>query len=108
MVMEPTDFRHGDHLALVWREDGARHRTIHCQRQVCSPLRIIGQVAGQDARQMVLVEDHHMVQALPADTPDQSLDIRVLPWTPRGDDDFLYTWGSRLFIAFGILDFSVS
>ena len=89
--MEPTDFRYRDHSAPGSREDGARFRTIHRERHMRLPPVIIGKVASQDARQMVLVEDHHMIQALPADTPDQSLDIRVLPWTPWGDDNVLHT-----------------
>src|SRR5262249_50219983 len=71
--------------------DGARFRIIHRERQMRPPPVIIGKGAGQDARQMMHLEDHHMGQGLPADTPDQSLDIRVMPWTSRGDDHFLHT-----------------
>ena len=35
------------------------------------------------------MEDDHVVQTLPADTPNQSLDKRILPWTPWGDHDLL-------------------
>ena len=38
---------------------------------------------------MALVQDDHVVQALATDTPDESLDIGVLPRTPGGDQDFL-------------------
>jgi hypothetical protein len=38
---------------------------------------------------MLLMEDHEMVQALPADIADQPFDIRVLPRTPWGDQHFL-------------------
>ena len=37
---------------------------------------------------MALVQDDHVVQAFAADTPDQPLDVRILPRTPWGDDDF--------------------
>jgi hypothetical protein len=79
MVMEPTDFRYRDHSAPVSSEDRARFRTIHRQRQMRPPLVIIGQGAGQETCDMALVQDHDMVQALPANTPDQPLDIRILP-----------------------------
>jgi hypothetical protein len=45
---------------------------------MCSPTMVIGKVAGQDAREMTLVEDNRMVQAFAADTPDQPLDVRIL------------------------------
>lgn len=34
------------------------------------------------------MEDDHVVQTLPANTPDEPLDKRVLPWAPWGDQDF--------------------
>jgi hypothetical protein len=39
MVMEPTDFRHGDHLAPVWREDGVRQQLAlyHVYDNFCLP-----------------------------------------------------------------------
>src|SRR6266540_6738149 len=55
---------------------------------MCSPALVIGKVAGQDAREMTLVEDNHVVQALTTDTPDESLHVRTLPWTPWGDQHF--------------------
>jgi hypothetical protein len=41
---------------------------------------IVDKVAGQDTLEMQLVEDYHMVQTLPADTPDEALDTWILPW----------------------------
>ena len=38
---------------------------------------------------MTLVQDEHVVQAFAADTPDQPLDVRILPRTPWGDHDLL-------------------
>jgi hypothetical protein len=37
---------------------------------------------------MPLMEDDHVVQTLPADTPNQPLDKGILPWTPWCDQDF--------------------
>ena len=34
---------------------------------------------------MSLVQDDHMVQTFAAETPDQPLDVRILPRTPGGD-----------------------
>jgi hypothetical protein len=35
---------------------------------------------------MALVQDDHVVQAFTADTPNQPLDVWVLPRAPGGDD----------------------
>jgi hypothetical protein len=37
---------------------------------------------------MALVQDDHMVQTFTADTPNQALDVRILPRTPWGNHDF--------------------
>src|SRR5262245_30194721 len=50
---------------------------------------IVVEVCGQEPPGMSLMQDDHMVQALAADTPDQSLDIRILPWTAGGNQHFL-------------------
>ena len=49
---------------------------------------VIRQIAGEDALQMPRMEDDHVVQTRPADTPNQPLDTGMLPWTPWGDQDF--------------------
>jgi len=38
---------------------------------------------------MTLVQDDHVVQAFTAETPNQPLDVRILPRTPWGDHDLL-------------------
>ena len=38
---------------------------------------------------MAFVQDNHVVQAFTPDTPDQPLDVRILPRTSGGDYDFL-------------------
>ena len=37
---------------------------------------------------MSLVQDDHVIEALTPDTPDQPLDVRILPRTPGGDGHF--------------------
>src|SRR5262245_36003741 len=81
MVMEPTDFWDGNHPALVWSVDGARLRTIHCQRQMGPPVVIIGKVTRQEAPQMLCIEHEDMVQTFPPDASDETLDIGILPRT---------------------------
>ena len=37
---------------------------------------------------MLLVQDDHLIQALAPDTPNQTLDVGVLPWTLRRDEHY--------------------
>jgi hypothetical protein len=81
-VMKPTDFRYRHHPATSRQQDRARLWTIHGQRQMGPPTMVIRQVAGQDALEMPLMEDHHLVQTLRTNAPNQPLDKGVLPRTP--------------------------
>jgi hypothetical protein len=54
-----------------------------------TPVMIILEISSQKPPQMALVQDNHVVQAFAADTPDQPLDVRILPRTPWGDHDLL-------------------
>jgi hypothetical protein len=40
---------------------------------------------------MSLVQDDHMIEAFAADTPDEALDIGILPGTSRSNDHVFYT-----------------
>jgi hypothetical protein len=44
---------------------------------------VIGEVAGQDAMEVSLVDDEHVIQTLAADRADAPRGERVLPWTLR-------------------------
>ena len=72
----------------LWELYRPLQRTIHVQRPVRAPVKIILEVTGQEASQMLLVQDDHVVQAFGADTPDEPFDVGVLPRTPWGDHDF--------------------
>jgi hypothetical protein len=89
MVMEPTDFRHGDHLPTPWELDRSRLWTVHRQRQMGTKPMIISKVAGQEALQMLLVQDDHLIQTRAADAPNEALDIRMLPRTAPGNHHLL-------------------
>ena len=49
---------------------------------------IIVEVFGQEPPQMSRVQDDHVIQAFAANTPDQPLDVRILPRTPWGNPHF--------------------
>jgi len=87
MVMEPTDFRDSDHLTPVRSVHWARLGTIHRQRQMGPPVMVVGKIVCEDTREMPFMQDHYVIQALSTDTPDQALDIWVLPRTPGRNHD---------------------
>src|SRR5215216_2501142 len=88
MVMQPTHFWNLPDRANLRPLDRPRHRTIHVQRPVCTPVMIILEVLGQKPPEMALVQDDHVVQALATDTPDDSLHVGILPRTSGSDDHF--------------------
>jgi hypothetical protein len=55
---------------------------------------VIDKVARQKACEMPLVEDDHMVQTFPAETPDEALCVRMLPGNPVSEQGFLDASGS--------------
>ena len=61
------------------------HRRVFVQRSVSSRSIIVACVAAQDAAQMRLAKDDDVVQAFPANGPNQSFGKAVLPWRPRCD-----------------------
>jgi hypothetical protein len=75
VMMQPSHFWDFlDHPTLR-PLDRPRHRTIHVQRPVCTPVMIILEVLGQKPPEMALVQDDYVVQALATDTPDDSHSI---------------------------------
>ena len=49
---------------------------------------IIVKITSKNAAQTRLVEHDEMIQALAPNRPDQTLNVRRLPWTSRSDKDF--------------------
>jgi hypothetical protein len=88
MVMQPTHLWDFPDRANLRPLDRPWYRTIHVQCPVRSPGMVVREVAGQGLPEMALVQDDHVVQAVAADTPDQPLDVRILPWTLWGDQHF--------------------
>jgi hypothetical protein len=88
MMMQPTDFWHFPDQTNVRPLDRPRHRTIHIQAPVRAPAMIILEVRRQEPPHMSLVQDDHVIQAFAADTPDEPLNVRILPRAPGGDHHF--------------------
>ena len=78
-MVQTTDLGYRGHLPSVARVDEAWIRAIFSQGQMRSGSLVIVPVRREDAMQMPLVEDDEMIQTLPPDRPDGSLDGRILP-----------------------------
>lgn len=78
-VMEAPDLGHRHHPTTLPRVERVWLWTIHRQGQMRSPVMVIGKWDRQDAREMPLVEDDHVVQALPSDRAKS-----ILPPSSRG------------------------
>jgi hypothetical protein len=68
-VMKPTDVRHGNDLAELWRLHNPRLRRVLGQRGVRPGLVTIGHERFQVAMQAGLVENDYVVEALAANFP---------------------------------------
>ena len=82
-MVETANFWEGHHVTLRNGLHVSRRRRVFRQREVSSRGVIIGEIAGQRAPQMPLVEDDHMVETFAANGSDQALDVRILPRTGR-------------------------
>src|SRR4029077_10264704 len=63
--------------------DGTNQRRILGQGQMRPKMVVVGSIGLEDLAQMVLAEDHDVIQALPTDRADQPLRVSVLPGRTR-------------------------
>jgi hypothetical protein len=55
---------------------------------MCSSPMVVGEVPGERAPEMRLVEDDDVIETFAPNRSDHAFDVRVLPWTRRRRDDF--------------------
>ena len=88
-MVEATDFGNlPDRAEFRWL-DWPSVRCVLLKREMRSSAVIVGEVAGQDAAQMVFAQDKDMIEALSPDRTDQPLRERILPRAVRRRDDFI-------------------
>ena len=87
--MESTHVRESDDRSLLGRLHGSGVRALHGQREKRPPAMVGVRIAGPEAPEVALVEDHHPIQTLPPDAPDHPLGIGILPGAPRGGQDLV-------------------
>src|SRR6185436_16898732 len=64
-------------------------RGVLGEREVRSGLMVVGEVAGQDAAEVLFAEDEDVIQALAPDRADEPLRERVLPRALRRRKNFV-------------------
>ena len=78
-MMEAANTLELDHHPLLWRLDRPAVRRILLQRQMRPHAVIIIGIAGEDAFQMKLSQDNHVIQTFSAYRADDPLSIGILP-----------------------------
>jgi hypothetical protein len=87
--MQAAQVRDGTHAPGGGRLHDTRLRRVARQRQVRPCLVIVGQKLFDCLQEVALVEDEQVIEALPPQRAEKTLDIWVLPRRPRRGDDLL-------------------
>jgi hypothetical protein len=88
-MMQTTDFGNlNDPAELRWL-DWPSVGCILVEREVSSCPVIVRDVAGQDAVEVSLAENEHVIQTLAPDRSNQALGEGIVPWAVRCREDFL-------------------
>jgi hypothetical protein len=87
-MVQAADFWKLHDLARRGELDGPELGCILVEREVCARLMVIGEVAGQDAAQVSVAKDEHVIQTFGSGGTDQALRERVLPGALRRRQDF--------------------
>jgi hypothetical protein len=88
-MMQATDFGNLHDPARPGELDGPDVRCILVEREMRASPVIVVEIAGQDAAQVPLTEDEHMIQTLAPDRTDKALGKRILPGAVRRREDFV-------------------
>jgi hypothetical protein len=87
-VVQPSDFRNGDDLA-IWH-DGPSIGGVLTQGQVRSGAMIVGKVALQQTTKVPPIQNYHMIQTFTTNRTDQPFRECILPGTPGRGDNFFH------------------
>jgi hypothetical protein len=78
-MVQTTDLGAFHDVAATGRFHGPGIRRVLPESKVRPGSVVVADIASEDPSQMVLVEDHHVVQAFPPDGTNDAFDIRILP-----------------------------
>ena len=81
--MQTSETRKGDDLASARRFHRVGFRRVLGQRQMRPAKGVVGEVVGEDAAQVALAQNDHMVKAVSTDGAEQTFGERVSPGRAR-------------------------
>jgi hypothetical protein len=88
-VVQTADFRDFDDVAYARRVDGSWLRGVFAEGEMRSRFVVVGKIRGQDATEMLLTEDDHVIETLSAYGSHKALSIGILPGRPRCCEDLV-------------------
>lgn len=83
MMVKTTDFANLDHLAFCGSLHSSGLRGVLAERQVSTPVMVIGSVRRERTMQRAFAEDDDVIQTLPANVPNEPFDVGSLPRRSR-------------------------
>ena len=83
MMVQTTDFGHLNDFAGSRRLYSSRLRSILPQRQMSSPVMVIGAIRRKRATERSFAEDNEVVQTLAANRANEPFHVSSLPRRPR-------------------------
>jgi hypothetical protein len=86
-MMEATDLTNRNHTSVFRWIDITSEWRIAIERRVDSRLVVGAGAARQDATQVIVAEEDHVIEALATDRADHALGVGVLPRRTRRDQD---------------------
>jgi hypothetical protein len=91
MMVEVSHCRQGPHLTYFRWLDSAGLGAIHSEGQMGTKAMVIGNIRGEHAPEMPVVEDDDMIEHIAPDTPDEPLAVGILPRAVGRNLDLLDT-----------------
>ena len=88
-VMQAAESRRRDDLVSVWRHRrcNSTSGSVLPQSKMSPVFVVIANVLSQQSSQMSVIQNDHMDEQLPTDTPNPALGNAILPGTSKGGAD---------------------
>ena len=78
-MMQTADLGEGNNIASGGKLYGTRTWAVLVEREMCSGVMMMLKIARQNATQVALIEDDHVIEAFTANRTDETLDVGSLP-----------------------------
>ena len=103
-MMKAAHLREFDHRPLIGSHDRPWNRAVLRQRPMWARVVIVVEVVLENCPEVSFADDDHLIQAFPADCPNQPFGVRILPRRVRGSQMFFDTEGSHAPAKLGTVD----